>query len=83
MPLHVDFAVAAGVRDGGDHAGLRRQVEDRAGLHLGDRSVERSEVDDVQLEELGVGGDPVGVAGGEVVDHGHRVAVGEQRVDDV
>ena len=49
-------------------------------------SVERREpvdVDDVEHAQLGLGGDAIPVAGGEVVDDGHRIALAEQRIDDV
>ena len=80
---HVDFAVAPGVLDRGDHARLRGEVEDRVGLDLLDERQQPVEFDDVQLAQLGVCGDAARIAGGQVVDDRHLVALAEQRVDDV
>ncbi len=58
-------------------------MEDRIGPHLLDDRAEGREVDDVQLAQVCLLGDPGGVAGGEIIDHGHGMAVGQQRVDHV
>ena len=68
---------------GGDHARLGREVEDRARGDLVHHGLERSEVHDVQLAQLGLAGHARGVSRGQIVDDDHGVAVGEQRVDDM
>ena len=53
------------------------------GLDLLEQRAQPVELDDVELAQLGLGRHAACVAGGEVVDDGHLVAVAEQRIDDV
>jgi hypothetical protein len=58
-------------------------VEDRTGLDLGHSRFKAVELDDVEHPQIGAIGHPLALAGGEVVDHRHLIAVREQGVDDV
>ena len=78
--LHVDLAVAAGVGHGGDDAGLRGEVEDRARGLLLDRGVQRRAVGDVERVQLRSLRHVLRAPRGEVVDDAHLVAVGQQGI---
>src|SRR4029077_16833236 len=81
--LHVDLAVAARVLHRGHHAGPRGEMEDRARLPLLHDGRKRVEVHDVDLPQVRLRRYTTALAGGEIVDHGHLIAVAEQRVDAV
>ena len=80
---HVDLAVAARVLDGGHHARLRGEVEDRAGGRPLDRRVQRRAVGDVERVQPRRLRHVARVPRGEVVDHVHLVALREQGVHEV
>ena len=81
-PDDVDLGVEDGPLDRRADVGLGGEMEDDVGPEL---SAERFDggVADVELVELGAGGEVVARAGGEVVDDVHLVAAREQRVDDM
>jgi tetratricopeptide (TPR) repeat protein len=85
--LHVHSRVERRVGHRAAHVDLRGQVEDHLGLGARAEVGHRVGVADVELGQLGAllqrHREVLAPAGGDVVEHGHLVAPGEQRVDQV
>ncbi len=81
-PEYVDAGVVGGLADRAGHLDMGGVVHDHLGL-LGLEHVLELVVPDVDLVESGSGGEVLPLAAGEVVDDGHVVAEGQERVADV
>ena len=78
----VDLGVEDGPLDRGADVGLGGEMQDDVRPKLGSERLD-GRIADVELVELGAGGEVVARAGREVVDDVHLVPAREQRIDDV